>query len=86
MKVLGSKLLVKVEKSGGVTQKIGNLTIPASNKDYETATVLDVGKELEEESVKAGDKVYIYFGSGKSFFHEGEEFRAITVNDIIVVL
>lgn len=87
MKVLGTKLLLKVEKSEGAAQKIGNLVIPVGNdKDYETAEVIEVGKDLKDEEVSKGDKVYIYPQAGKVIYREGVEYRVITVNDIIVVL
>lgn len=87
MKVLGSKLLLKVKKEDGCVQKVGGLTIPCSaGSDYESAEVLEIGDEISSPNISKGDNVYIYPGSGKVIFNQGVEYRVITINDIIVVL
>ncbi len=87
LKVIGEKVLIKVEKNTEqCTQKIGTLSIPVgpSAQEYEIAEVIGVGDKVE--NVKPGEKMYIYFGSGKKFVHSGEEYRVITLNEIIVIL
>lgn len=85
MKVIGEKVLVKVDKPTASTQNIGGFTYSAgAGIDYEIAHVLGVGEKVE--SVKEGDTIYIYNGSGKKFNHESEEFRVLTLNEIIVVI
>lgn len=86
MKVIGEKVLVKVEKSDAYVQKVGGLSIPVGPGagEYEVAKVLGVGEKVE--SVKEGDTLYMYFGSGKKFHHESEEFRVITLNEIIAIV
>lgn len=81
MKVIQSKVLVIVDKDT-MTQKIGNFSVPVS--DYEKAKVVGVGEEVGE--LKPDDIILIYPNSGKSFTHEGVEYRVITLNEIIVVL
>lgn len=81
MKVIQSKVLVIVNKDT-MTQKIGNFSVPVS--DYEKAKVVGVGEEVGE--LKPDDIILIYPNSGKSFTHEGIEYRVITLNEIIVVL
>lgn len=81
MKVIQSKVLVIVDKDM-MTQKIGNFSVPVS--DYEKAKVVGVGEEVGE--LKPDDIILIYPNSGKSFTHEGIEYRVITLNEIIVVL
>lgn len=81
MKVIQSKVLVIVDKDT-MTQKIGNFSVPVS--DYEKAKVVGVGEEVGE--LKPDDVILIYPNSGKSFTHEGIEYRVITLNEIIVVL
>lgn len=87
MKVIGEKVLVKVEKSSeSCVQKIGGLTIPVGPGagEYEVAKVLGVGEKVE--SVKEGDTLFLYYGSGKTFHHESEEYRVITLNEIIAIV
>lgn len=81
MKVIQSKVLVIVDKDT-MTQKIGNFSVPVS--DYEKAKVVGVGEEVGE--LEPDDIILIYPNSGKSFTHEGIEYRVITLNEIIVVL
>lgn len=83
MKVIQSKVLVIVDKDT-MTQKIGNFSVPVS--DYEKAKVIGVGEEIGSEVLKPEDTILIYPNSGKSFTHEGIEYRVITLNEIIVVL
>lgn len=85
MKVLQSKVLVQVDNDQ-LQQKLGNFTVPV--EDIEKATVIEVGNEVNKdgEILKPGDKVYIYPKSGKEFMKNGEKYRVITLNEIIVVL
>ncbi len=85
MKVLQSKVLVQVDNDQ-LQQKLGNFTVPV--EDIEKATVIEVGNEVNKdgEILKLGDKVYIYPKSGKEFMENGEKYRVITLNEIIVVL
>lgn len=85
MKVLQSKVLVQVDNDQ-LQQKLSNFTVPV--EDIEKATVIEVGNEINKdgEILKPGDKVYIYPKSGKEFMENGEKYRVITLNEIIVVL
>lgn len=82
MKVLESRVLVQVEKA--CTQKIGEIEVPVGIGEYEVAKVIAVGPK--SEGVAVGDTVFIYPGCGKNFMHEGQSYRAVTINEIIVVL
>lgn len=86
MKVIGEKVLVKVDKPTGCTQKMGGLEIPVGPGagEYEIAHVIGVGEGVN--SVKEGDTLYIYYGSGKEFSHENEKYRTITLSEIIAVI
>lgn len=82
MKVVQSKVLVIVSKDT-MTQKIGNFSVPVN--DFEKAKVVEVGEEVKSP-LKKDDEILIYPNSGKSFTHEGVEYRVITLNEIIVIL
>lgn len=86
MKVIGERVLVKVKKSDECVQKVGGLCIPVGpgSGEYEIAEVLGVGEKVE--SINVGDTIYLYFSSGKKFHHEGEEFRVITLNEVIAII
>lgn len=87
MKVIGSKILLRVRKNDEVVEKIGNFVVPTGAGEYEVAEVLGVGKEIEEKGeIKVGDTVYIYLGAGKDFTSEGQKYRVIAPNEVIVVL
>lgn len=86
MKVLESKVLVQVEKNeNAATRKLGALEIPVNN-EYETAKVVSIGDKIDPNVLKPNDVCYIYSNSGKRIFHEGIEYRVITINEIIAVL
>ena len=85
MKVIGEKVLVTVDKPTTSTQNIGGFVYTAgAGVDYEVAHVISVGEKVD--SVKSGDTIYIYKGSGKMFNHEEKEYRTITLSEIIVVI
>lgn len=84
MKVLDSRILLQVEKA--CTQKIGDIEIPISVGEFEKATVLAVGPDIKEGSIKEGDVVFIYPNAGKTIKHEGQEFRVVTTSEVIVIL
>ena len=87
IRVIGEKVLIKVVKNEEqCTQKIGSISIPVGPNagEYEIAEVIGVGDKVE--AVKIGEKMYIYFGAGKKFVHESEEYRVITLNEIIAIL
>ena len=85
MKLILEKLLVIVYKTTISTQNIGGFVYTAGEGvDYEVAHVIGVGEKVD--SVKSGDTIYIYKGSGKMFNHEEKEYRTITLNEIIVVI
>jgi len=86
LKVIGSKVLVKVDKPSTCTQKIGGLEIPVGPGagEYEVAHVIAVGEEVKE--VKVDDTMYIYFNSGKKFTHDNVEYRVLTLNEIIAII
>lgn len=89
MKVIGEKVLIQVDKQPELcTQKIGSLSIPVGPNagEYEVATIKGIGEKIDPSVLEVGAKIYIYFGSGKKINYEGEEYRVITLNEIIVVL
>lgn len=86
MKVIDSKVLIQVEKESVYTQKVGSLSVPVGTGEFEIAKVIGTGEKVNPEILKEGDKIYIYPESGKRFTHEMQEYRVITLNEIIVVL
>ena len=85
MKAIGSKILVKEVEQEVLQEKIGNLTVPVGNsKEKMLCEVLSVGEEVK--GLKPGDKIYTYYDSGHKFREAGEEYRIISLPDILVVL
>lgn len=92
MKVLDSKVLLQIIKENTKTES--GFILPENTNDYERAKVISIGDELEkkreqssgEPVLKPGDEVYIYLSSGKKIKVEGEEYRVVTSNEIIVIL
>lgn len=84
MKTYGSRIILSIDDSSkGSVEKIGMLQI-STNNEKEVGIVVSVGREIEEkEDLKPGDKVYIYYGSGKEFHHEGKLYRVVTLNEVI---
>jgi len=90
MKTIGSKVLVKIEETEQLVQKINNLTIPVdtNNNSFDTAVIVEVGDMVPTNypEVKAGVKVYIPKSQGIEFREGDSVMRVIDVNDIIVIL
>ena len=85
MKAIGSKILVREVEQEVLQEKIGNLTVPVGNdKEKMLCEVLSVGEEIKE--LKPGDKIYTYNNPGHKFRENGEDFRVISMPDILVVL
>lgn len=85
MRVIGSKILVKEVEQEVLQEKIGNLTVPVGNsKEKMLCEVLSVGEEVKGLSV--GDRIYTYYNSGHKFRENGEDYRIISIPDILVVL
>lgn len=84
MKVLGKKILIKVDPVK--TEKVAGLVIPKGGDGTETAVVIGVGPEITE--VKAGDKIIIYKNAGSEFTcpDDNQKYRSLTESEIIVVL
>lgn len=81
MKAIDTKILVQVD-STTEKQKIGSFEMPVT--EYEVAKVLSVGEKLE--NIEPGDTALIYTGAGKEFTRDGQKYRVITINEIIVIL
>jgi co-chaperonin GroES (HSP10) len=81
MKAIDTRILVQ-KKGTMEKEKIGNFEMPIT--EYETVEVLSVGEKIE--SVKPGDTALIYPGAGKEFMKDGQKFKVISVNEIIVIL
>lgn len=84
MKVIDSKILVKVEKQTTYAEKAGGFVVPTDQDSrYEVAKVISVGEKVE--SIKIGDILYIMRGAGFEFSNEGEEYRVISIPDILII-
>lgn len=85
MKAIDSKILVKEIKQEELQEKIGDLIVPVgSTKDKMLFEVLSVGEKVD--SLKEGDKVLTYYDPGHKFKQDGNEYRVISISDILVVL
>jgi co-chaperonin GroES (HSP10) len=85
MKAIGSKILVKEVEQEVLQEKIGNLTVPVGNdKEKMLCEVLSIGEEVK--GLKPGDKIYTYYDPGHKFRENGEDYRIISIPDILVVL
>jgi co-chaperonin GroES (HSP10) len=83
MKVIDSKILIKVKKEGA-TEKFGGFEVPIGAGEFEVGEVISVGEKVT--GVSPGDTIYFYMGSGKEFTHESIKYRVITIPEVIVVL
>lgn len=83
MKAVESRIIVRVDKDALKT-KIGNFEIKEGADDYEKAEVIAVGPKVE--NIEEGNFVFIYKGAGKVFKIDGQEYRTVALNEIIVVL
>lgn len=85
MKAIDSKILVKEIKQEELQEKIGDLIVPAgSTKDKMLFEVVSVGEKVD--SLKEGDRVLTYYDPGHKFKQDGNEYRVISISDILVVL
>jgi co-chaperonin GroES (HSP10) len=84
MKVLGKKILIKVDPVK--TEKVAGLTIPKGNDGTEMAEVISIGSEVKE--VEVGDKLIIHKHAGSEFTNPSDniKYRSIVEQEIIVVL
>jgi co-chaperonin GroES (HSP10) len=85
MKAVGNKILVKVElgKAEKLIQKSGGFMMPDSESGFERATIVSVGEKLGNE-FQEGEVVLIKPYSGTNIEKEGEIYRIITTDDILV--
>lgn len=90
MKTIGSKVLVKVEETEQLVEKINGLTIPVDPKNdtFDTAEIVEIGDMIPTNypEVKVGKKAYIQKSKGVEFKDGKDIMRVIDVNDIIVIL
>lgn len=90
MNAVGNRILVEVQKNDTCIQKIGSMSITISENgaDYDSAIIISVGPEVTDETLKAGDKVYIYPHAGKAVRdpETNAEYKVIAINEIIVKL
>ena len=85
MKAVDNRVIVKIiKKNEEAITKIGNIEIPDNANEYETAEIVSVGPNVP--GIEVGEKAYIYTGSGKKFRVKGEEYRTISLSEIIVIL
>lgn len=87
MRVIESKILVKVQKEESTVKTSSGLTIPAGTKNpgIERAEVIAVGSEIKD--VKVGDTMFIHMGHGSEFTNpeDGEKYRTLDPSGIIVI-
>ena len=91
MRVVDKKILVKIIKESNNVKTASGLVVPNTGmyEGNEKAKVIAIDELAEQEPpVKVGEECLIYFGCGKEFTNpaDGEKYRVITLNEIIVVL
>lgn len=84
MKVLDTRVLVKIKETEAPVTKIGAMEIREDKPGWETADVVEVGEKVE--GLKPGNEVLIYPGAGKEIKVQGESYRVISSAEVIVVL
>lgn len=84
MKVLDTRVLLKMEELEAPVTKIGAIEIRENTPKWEKGEVISIGEKVEGLSL--GDKVFIYPKAGKEVTVGGEEYRVISSAEIIVVL
>ena len=82
MKAVGSRILIMAASETTEKLKVGSFEVPVT--DYEKVKILSVGEEIK--SLHEGDVALIYPGAGKEFTHEGQKYRVISINEVIVVI
>lgn len=84
MKVLDTRVLLKIRETEAPVTKIGEMVIREEKPGWETAEVLSVGEKVE--GLNIGDSVLIYPGAGKEIKVSGTSFRVISSAEVIVVM
>lgn len=91
MRVVNEKILVKIIKESNNVKTASGLVVPNTGmyEGLEKAKVIAIDKVTDKEPpVKVGEECLIYLGCGKEFTNpsDGEKYRVISLNEIIVVL
>lgn len=90
MKVIGNKILIKVQKEEASQKTASGLIMPTNlkNPGIETAEVISVGDGEDVSSLKVGDKMFIHMGYGSEFTNpaDDEKYRVMDPSGIIVIL
>lgn len=81
MKAVDTRILVQ-KKGTQEKEKFGTFEVNVT--EYETVEIISVGEKIE--SVKAGDTALIYPGAGHEFMKDGQKYKVISLNEIIVIL
>lgn len=84
MKVLDTRVLLRMEELETPITKIGDIEIKEDKPQWEKGEVIEFGSNCT--GIEKGDKVFIYPGSGKSVKVDGEDYRVISSSEIIVIL
>ena len=80
MKMLNSNVCCK--NLDEVVQKVGNVIIPSKNKAYKRLEVVESG----DESVSAGDIIYVRITSGYEADVEKDKYTVVNASEIILIL
>lgn len=87
MRTIDSKILVKELKGERLEEKIGSLIVPDGvNKEQSRFEVVSVGEKISPNVLKPGDKIITYYNPGHAMKIEDQEYRVISIPDILVVL
>ena len=88
MHTIDSKILVQVMKEEAYTEKIGGFVVPSGSWKNSTNGTYVNSSDVSQLGtiIKPGDIIYIQRGSGYKFKNNDEEYRVISIPDVIVVL
>jgi co-chaperonin GroES (HSP10) len=86
MKVLDSRVLIKLKKGDELIEKFNGFSVPVGLGEYDTAEVVSVGPDLKDKGIEPGNTVYVYQGCGKKVNYKGEDYVVVTSSEIIVIL
>ena len=90
MKVIGNKILVKIQQEESSTKTASGLIIPTGTKNpgIECAEIISVGDGEDISSLNPGDVFFMHKGYGSEFTNpsDGEKYRVIDPSGIIVIL
>lgn len=87
MKVLESKVLVRLVTGDEAKIKLGNIEL-LENTGQQRAVAVSVGEDAATKGISPGDELIIYPGCGAEVMDpsSGEKLRVIVISEILAIL